>query len=260
MSKNLSKYFFPFLAVGIFSGCANQEMVRQALNDHPEWVIDAIAKNPERFIEVANQAGQKARQLAQAKGEQESKAKRDEEFKNPKQPEIAPDRAVRGPASATVTIVEYSDFQCPYCQRGYNTVEEIRKKYGDKIRFVFKHLPLDFHPLALPAAKRFEAIAMIDREKAYEFHDALFKEQTRLGTEKEAFLDALTKKLGLNLAKVKANESSPKVMARIEADKAEAQKFGLSGTPGYIVGGVTLAGAYPAEAFIEIIDRKLSGG
>ncbi len=242
----------------LLSGCANPEMVKQALADHPEWVMDAIAKNPEKFLEVANQAGQKARQLAQAKAETDDKTRKETEFKNPKQPEIGTDRAVRGLASAPITIVEYSDFQCPYCQRGFNSVEEVRKKYGAKVRFIFKHLPLDFHPMALPAAKRFEAIAIIDKEKAYQFHDALFKEQNRLGGEKEAFLDAITKRLGLVLSQVKKHEASPAVMKRIEADKAEAAKFGLSGTPAFIVGGVTLAGAYPAEAFIEIIERRLA--
>ncbi|MBI1860663.1 MAG: thioredoxin domain-containing protein [Deltaproteobacteria bacterium] len=239
-------------------GCASQEMVKQALNDHPEWVMDAIAKNPEKFLEVANQAGQKARVLAQAKQEADEKTRREEEYKNPKTPEIAKDRAVKGPASAPVTIVEYSDMQCPFCQRGYNTVEELLQKYGNKIRFVFKHLPLDFHPMAMPAAKRFEAIAMINQAKAYEFHDAVFKEQSRLGTEKEAFLDSITKKLGLNLAQVKKNETSSTVTSRLASDKAEAAKFGISGTPGFIVGGITLAGAYPTPAFIEIIEKKLN--
>lgn len=239
-------------------GCANHEMVRDALNEHPEWVMDAIAKNPEKFLEVANQAGQKARIIAQAKQESEDKVRREEEFKNPRTPEIGKDRAVLGSADAPITIVEYSDFQCPFCQRGFDTVEEVRKKYGTKIRFVFKHLPLDFHPMALPTAKRFEAIAMISAAKAYEFHDAVFKQQNLLGTEKEAFLDRITKRLGLNLALVKKNEGSETVKRHLASDKAEAEKFGISGTPGFIVGGITLAGAYPTPAFMEIIERRLA--
>lgn len=246
-----------FLTVFWITGCASHDTVHEALKQHPEWIFEAIRENPGEFMEVAGLASQKARQVAQAKAETEGKAKREEEFKNPKQPQIEKGRATRGPASAKVLIVEYSDFQCPYCQRGYDTVEEIRQKYGDRIQFIFKHLPLDFHPMALPAAKRFEAIAMVNPEKAYAFHDAIFKEQARLGTEKEAFLDAVTKKLGLSLAQIKKFEGSQTVRNRIEADKAEAAKYGIQGTPGFIVGGITLAGAYPASAFEEIIERRL---
>ena len=242
----------------LLAGCASQDMVHQALNDHPEWVLETFEKNPEKFLTTMTQLSQKAQSVAQAKQVEADKLRRDEEFKNPKSPEIGSGRAIRGNTSAPVTLVEYSDFQCGFCQRGFNTVEELRKKYGDKLRFVFKHLPLDFHPLAMPTAKRFEAISLVSAEKAYAFHDAVFKEQNLLGTEKEAFLDKVTKKLGLNLAQVKKLESDERVTARISADMNEAKSFGFSGTPGFIVGGISLAGAYPTPAFEEIIERRLS--
>ena len=184
-------------------------------------------------------------------------AQKEEEFKNPKNPELKADRAFLGNKNAPIKIFAYSDFQCPYCKRGYETVEEIRKKYKEKVVFMFKHLPLPFHPMAQPAAKRFEAIALQSAKKAYAFHDEVFKAQEGLSGG-EAFLDELVKKVGADLAKVKKDLDSPKVKARIDADMAEAKKFNISGTPGFIVAGVSLKGAYPAPSFEEIIEKRLA--
>jgi protein-disulfide isomerase len=181
----------------------------------------------------------------------------EDDMKNPKQAAMPADRAVLGDRKAPIHIVEYSDFQCPYCARGFQSVEEIRKRYGKKVMFMFKHQPLPMHPMALPAAQQFEAIAMQSPKKAYAFHDCLFKSQERLATEGEKFLEACAKSAGANLAKMRQDAKSDKVRQRIEADTAEAKSFGLNGTPGFIVAGVRLSGAYPADIFAKIIDQKL---
>lgn len=190
----------------------------------------------------------------QAKADQ---AQREDELKNPKTPEMGSDRAVLGDRKAPIKLFVYSDFQCPYCKRGYDTVEELRKKYGNKIVVMFKHLPLPFHPMALPAAQRFEAIALESPKKAYNFHNEVFKNQQGLSGGEE-FLDGLVKKVGADLAKVKKNLDSAKVKKHIEADKEEAQKYGIQGTPGFVVAGITVKGAYPLPTFIEIIDQRLA--
>jgi protein-disulfide isomerase len=178
------------------------------------------------------------------------------EYKDPKKPEITADRAVVGPRNAKIQVVEYSDFQCPYCKKGWETANELKKKYKDKMVLIFKHLPLQFHPLAMPAAKRFEAIALQSAKKAYEFHDEIFKNQEQLTSGGEAFLDGIAKKIKINVEKMKKDMESEKVKKRIEADMAEAAKFGIQGTPGFVVMGVTLKGAYPIEAFENIIQRR----
>lgn len=193
-------------------------------------------------------------QMMQQKREAEQ---REEEFKNPKKPKVSKDRAVLGSLQAPILIVAYSDFQCPYCSRGANTIEEVRKKYGSKVGFVFKHLPLPFHPMAQPAAEYFEAIALQDSRKAYRFHDEVFKNQGDLQSKGESLLQELAKKAGADLAQVKKDLKGAKVQKRIEEDKKEAQSFEISGTPGFIVAGVALKGAYPIEAFEEIIERRL---
>lgn len=239
-------------------GCApSQTQLKKALQESPEIVFEALEKNPEKFMEAFQKANLEYRKVAQAKAEEQQKAQLEEEFKNPKTPEIGPDRAVRGEKNAPITIVTYSDFQCPYCQKGFDTVEELRKKYGNKVRFMFKNLPLDFHPMAMPAAKRFEAIALRSPDKAYQFHDAVFKYQQKLGSGGEKFLDETARKLGVNMGEMKKDMGSPKVKERIEADMAEARRFGISGTPGFVVSGVTIKGAYPVNYFEEIIEKKL---
>jgi protein-disulfide isomerase len=231
--------------------------IQQALEQHPEWIFQAMEKNPEKFAETLQKVTMEARKSQQAKAEKEAKNQIEEELKNPKNPVIDADRVVFGKADAPITVVEYSDFQCPYCQRGFDTMNQLKQKYGDKVKVYFKHLPLSFHPMAMPAAKRFEAIALQSADKAKKFHDEVFKNQGSLsGGEK--YLDSVAQKLGVNMAKMKKDMDSEKVTARIEADKQEAEKFGISGTPGYIVSGVSIKGAYPLETFSEIIDRKLA--
>ncbi len=189
----------------------------------------------------------------QAKAEQNQ---REEEFKNPKNPEMAKDRAILGDRNAKIKLFVYSDFQCPYCKRGYETVEELKKKYGKKIVVMFKHLPLPFHPMALPAAKRFEAIALQSPKKAYAFHDEVFKNQEGIAGG-EAFLDGVVKKVGADLDRVKKDIESPVVQKHIKADQEEAQKYGIQGTPGFVIAGVTIKGAYPIQTFEEIIEKRM---
>jgi protein-disulfide isomerase len=191
------------------------------------------------------------------------RAKRDaeqleEELKNPKKPEMPKDRAVRGNRSAPIVVVEYSDFQCPYCKKGFEIAEELKKKHGNKMVFMFKNFPLQFHPMAMPSAKRFEAIALQSPSKAYAFHDCVFKNQEKLAGGGEAFLDECTKTAKANVEKAKKDAESDTVKKHIDADMAEAQNYGISGTPGFVVMGVTLKGAYPIEMFEQIIDKRLA--
>lgn len=248
-------------AVGLFlSACApSSKQLKEAIEKDPSIVFRAIEKDPEKFIEVVNKAAREAQSKGAEKAAQEEAAKRDEEFKNPLKPEIEQGRAIWGPADAKITIVEYSDFQCPYCVRGYQTIQEVKKAYPNQIRFVFKHLPLDFHPMAMPAAKYFEAIARQDVEKAYKFHDLVFENQGELNAKKEAFLKDTAKKVGADQKKLEKDLADASLMDRINKDMAEAQKFGISGTPGFIINGVTLKGAYPFPEFKNIIDRHLAG-
>jgi protein-disulfide isomerase len=247
------------MAAFLFVSCApNAKQLKEAIEKDPSIVFVAIEKAPDKFIEIVMKAQQDAQKVAGERAQEEEKKQREEEFKNPIKPEIDETRVIFGNKAAPITIVEFSDFQCPYCSRGYQTVEQVRKEYGDKVRVVFKHLPLDFHPLAMPAARYFEAIAQQDHAKAEKFHNLVFENQGQLKDKGEGYFKEATKKVGADLKKVEAALKDEKITKRIEADMEEAKKYNFSGTPGFIINGVSLKGAYPVGSFKEIIDRQLS--
>lgn len=261
MKQQLSilKFGFALALTALFAACApNAKQLKEAIEKDPSIVFAAIEKAPDKFIEVVMKAQQDAQKVAGEKAQEEEKRQREEEFKNPLKPEVQADRVIFGNKSAPITIVEFSDFECPYCSRGYQTVQQVRKEYGDKVRVVFKHLPLDFHPLAMPAARYFEALAQQDHAKAEKFHDAIFENQGMLKGKGEAFFKDTAKKLGADMKKLDEALKSEAVTKRIAADMEEAKKFNFSGTPGFIINGVSLRGAYPVASFKEIIDRQLS--
>lgn len=256
----LKKSSLLWAAVALFvaAGCTSKQQIEKAIADNPEIVFQAIKKNPKKFVEVVNEAVKTAQESSREEEAKQEQARMEEEMKNPKKAVIEEGRVIFGNKSAPITIVEYSDFQCPYCGRGYQTVKEVEKNYGDKVRIVFKHLPLEFHPLAMPAAKYFEAIALQDPKKAEKFHDEVFSNQRELGQDGEKFLKNMAKKVGANLAKVEKDLNSESVQKRIQADMEEAKKFEFSGTPGFLINGVSLRGAYPFPEFKKIIDKQLA--
>jgi|FLYM01.1.fsa_nt_gi protein-disulfide isomerase len=230
------------------AGCTSSSQLEKTLKDNPEVLFNTIKAHPKAFLDTVNEA------VELAKGQMADQAM-EEDFKNRKEPKVEEGRVIFGPKEASITIVEYSDFQCPYCTRGFQTMNQLKEKYGDKVRIVYKHLPLDIHPEALPAAQYYEAIGMQDPKKAEKFHDMVFAKQNELNEKKVKFLDDLTKEVGADLAKVKKDIKSKEVNDRINADMEEAQKFGFSGTPGFLVNGVAVRGAYPVEHFASIIEK-----
>ena len=245
------------LALSLVNCAPSAKQLKEAVEKDPSIVFAAIEKDPEQFIEVVNKAAQGAQKKAQEKAMAEEGKKRDEEFANPLKANIEDGRVVFGPKDAKVTIVEYTDFECPYCAKGHATVAEVMKAYPKDVKVVLKHLPLDFHPMAMPSARYFEAIAMQDHAKAEKFYNIVFENQGELRAKKEAFLKDTAKKVGADMKRVEADLKSEKITKQIEADMEEAKKFNFSGTPGFLINGVSLRGAYPFPEFKDIIDRHL---
>ncbi len=238
----------------LLTGCTTTQDVsslKQVLEENPDILTNAIRKNPQPIMEAINDAAQETRKQQLAKAQQAEDDARAEARKNPKTPEISDDRVIFGEKKGDVpiTIVEYSDFQCGYCGRAYNTIKEIIKKYEGKVRVIYKHLPLDFHPMAKPAAHYYEAIALQNHNKAQQFHDKIFEQQSNLTSGGKDFLDQLAKEVGANMARLKKDLESDKVKQRVENDDAEAKRFGFNGTPGFLINGVPLNGAQPLSAF-----------
>ena len=170
--------------------------------------------------------------------------------------EVALDGApVRGPESAKVTIVEFADFQCPFCTRVNSTLTQIREQYPKDVKLVFKHLPLRIHPQAPGAHAAAEAAHR--QGKFWEMHDKIFANQGDLAP--ETFV-AYAGQLGLDVDAFKKDVGSDDVKKRLDADTREAQKLGVSGTPAFFINGKYLAGAQPFEAFKQRIDEELGKG
>jgi protein-disulfide isomerase len=158
-----------------------------------------------------------------------------------------------------VTIVAFSDFQCPFCGKVVPTLDQIKKEYGDQVRVVFKQLPLGMHQQAKPAAKA--ALAAHQQGKFWEMHDELFAEQREMRQHGDDFKEwsaGLAKSLGLNVAKFEEDFDSDAIAQKIEDDVALSQKVGVRGTPNFWINGVNLRGAQPLNRFKSVIDEQIS--
>jgi len=163
------------------------------------------------------------------------------------------DDPAKGPAGAPVTIVEFSDFQCPYCSRAEAVVKQILDNYKDKVRFVYRDFPLPMHPNAGKASEA--AQCANEQGKYWEYHDALYADQSKLAL---ADLQATAERLGLKAEAFKTCLESGKFAAEVSKDLADGQKAGVGSTPSFFINGVPVVGARDFAAFAEIIDRELA--
>jgi protein-disulfide isomerase len=159
---------------------------------------------------------------------------------------------VKGPKNAPVTVVAFSDFQCPFCSRAVPTLKEIEDKYKGKVRIAFKNLPLDFHNNAKPAAEA--SLAANEQGKFWEYHDKLFANQQQLD---RPSLEKYAQELGLNMTKFKLAMDSGKFRKQVEDDAKQGAAVGASGTPTFFVNGKSIVGAQPFSAFQPLIDEAL---
>ncbi len=158
-----------------------------------------------------------------------------------------------GPTGALVTIVEFSDFQCPYCARVEPALKRVRETYGDRVRFVFRDFPLvQIHPQAAKAAEA--AACAGEQGKFWELHGRLFDNQARLAIPD---LKQHAKELGLDAAKFGECLDSGRHAPDWQADLNEAAAYGVTGTPAFFINGRMLVGAQPYEAFAQVIDEEL---
>jgi protein-disulfide isomerase len=168
--------------------------------------------------------------------------------------QVAETDPVAGPAGAPVTIVEFSDFQCPFCQSVAPTLKQVREKYGDKVRVVWKDFPLtQIHPQAFKAAEAAHCAA--DQGKFWEYHDRLFGNQQALQPES---LKSHAASLGLDAAAFDSCLDSSKHGPRVSEGVAQGSRLGVNSTPTVYINGRMLSGAQPLETFTTIIDEELS--
>ena len=159
-----------------------------------------------------------------------------------------------GPSNAPVTIVEFSDYQCPYCQVWYQQVyQQLLSSYPNKIRFVYRDLPLPMHPEAIPAA---QAADCAGEQGAYwKYHDALFTQQYGLS---RAAYEQYAAGLGLDGTAFSTCLDSQRYLSKVQANASDAASVGLNSTPSFVINGRVLIGALPFADFKAVVDEELA--
>jgi protein-disulfide isomerase len=171
---------------------------------------------------------------------------------------VSPMDNVKGNASSTVVIVEYSDFQCPACRTYYPILREITTEFGDRVAFVYRYFPLSsIHANAAPAAWAAQAAA--NQGKFWEMHDLLFEKQSEWENEANVLplFESYASLLGISVDQFKADFSSKQVRDFVKAQELSALKFGLAGTPSFFINGVQIQNPTSTESFRAIINGAL---
>ncbi len=171
----------------------------------------------------------------------------------PRQDVAAAGRPTKGPANAPVEIIEFSDFQCPFCLSAFPTVQQVMKEYEGRIRFTYRHYPLPNHPAARPAAEASACAA--EQNRFWEYHDRLFSNQGKLAA---ADLKQYATDVGLNMADFTSCVDTHKFAKQVDEDLAAANQVGVNGTPAFFVNGRILSGAQPYAVFKRVIDEELA--
>ena len=167
--------------------------------------------------------------------------------------EVAADGPSKGPATAPVTIIEFSDFQCPFCVRAEDTVKKVMEAYPGKVRVVYRDFPLPFHPQAQKAAEAAQCAG--DQGKYWEMHEKLFANQQAL---EPPALKGYAKDLKLDAGKFdKCLDGGEKAQV-VDTSRKAGEKVGVTGTPAFFINGYQLTGAQPFEEFKTIIDAELA--
>src|SRR5262245_37021089 len=161
---------------------------------------------------------------------------------------------VRGAAVAPVTVVEFSDFECPFCKQTHPTLKQLLERYPGKVRLAYRDFPLDsIHPQARRAAEA--ARCAQDQGKFWEYHDVLFTQSPQLATED---LRRYAGQVGLDVTKFDSCLAAGTHKAAVQRDLDEGNRLGVTGTPAFFINGRSLSGAQPLEAFTRMIDQELA--
>jgi protein-disulfide isomerase len=173
-------------------------------------------------------------------------------------PKPTADNPWKGGKDAKVVLQIISDFQCPFCKRVEDTIKELEKKYGNKIKIVWRNKPLPFHNNAMLAAEAaMEAFKQKGSDGFWKYHDKLFENQSNPGGLERPALEKYAEELGLDMAKFKAALDNHTHKAAIEAESKLADDAGIRGTPGIMVNGYFIGGAQPVDNFVKVIDLAL---
>lgn len=165
------------------------------------------------------------------------------------------DAPSRGPVDARVTVVEFTDYQCPFCNRVEGTLAQLQQRYPDDVRVVVQHLPLAFHQQAFNAAVAAECAA--EQDKFWEAHELLFARSREL-SERATPASFVRDIAGIDAARFDHCIASEKARLRVVEDQRLAERFGTRATPTFFVNGRYFSGAQPIDRFVEVVERELA--
>lgn len=236
----------------LLSACTTTEVVERPIDDEllQAKVLDILRQNPQVMIDAIN-AHQTAQQAAQ---EQARNAALQKKIEALDLATVVGDSPTRGAAARRLLLIEFSDFQCPFCGRAQEALRTFMSKHGAEVTMVFKHLPLSqIHPEAVPAARA--AWAAQQQGRFWEYHDLLFTRQDALA---DVVYAALATQLGLDVARFNRDRRSEAAGAAIERDLTLARTLGLGGTPFFLLNREPINGAMPVSAFEAALTRARS--
>lgn len=227
------------------------KMLREALRDNPDMVLDVLRSHSETVLDIAQQGSdQRVSKKLQAQWRLD--------MQQPKQVALE-DRPIRGTADAPVTIVAFSDFTCPYCRQAESTLRALMERHSGKIKFVFKHLPLKGRKNSDIAAMYHIAATFQDPEKAWKLYDLLFAGGPRIAEEGEPFIKAMAEEAGLDMKQLAAEmKKATRVNTILNEDMDDARRLGIDGTPNFLVNNLIVRGALPLDFFSEAVSMALS--
>jgi protein-disulfide isomerase len=164
----------------------------------------------------------------------------------------AGDSPAKGPSNAPIELIEFADFECPYCLAVSPTLKRVLDTYGDRIRFVYRNFPLENHPNAIPAAEA--ALCANEQDRFWPYHDRLFADSGKLS---DADLKQAAAALGMDMPRFNTCVGEHKYRSVVDADAKAGSEAGVTGTPAFFINGRPLVGAQPYEEFKRIIDEEL---
>ena len=220
---------------------ANRARIRKPLEEVREQVVQYLRQN--KLSDARRAYLGKLREQAQVKV-----------YLKPPLIEVSvADAPLKGSPDAPITIIEFSDFQCPFCKRVLPVLTQLLEQYAGKVKLAFRDFPLaNIHPQAQKAAEAAHCAG--EQGKYWEYHDLLFERQETLPT---ANLVEYAQGLGLNSQVFRTCLESSKYKAKVERNHADGIKAGITGTPAFFINGRPISGAQPLETFKAIIDEEL---
>lgn len=211
-----------------------EEKILKVIREHPKEIMEAV---------VGYQRSQAEQRMKSAE------TRLAEQVAQLKSGELLADSPVRGKADSKLVLIEFSDFQCPYCRKAYQTMQDFMAAHGQEVALVYKHLPLgEMHPEATGAA--LASWAAQQQGKFWEFHNAMFKGQDHLG---EALYTDTAKSLGLDLERFNKDRVSEAASAAIQRDLDVARKLDIQATPQFLLNARPITGAAPLEEFEKVL-------